>query len=395
VTLLEKAVAEHRDLWPDPAVVDLSARLVRGYTQIGQHERAIRLADEVLGEAEHADELAIICRTLVAKGGALGGLGRLREAIAILRGAEELARANGLHQMLLGALLVGGYHSGEIDLAASLEKYREGLAISRRIGRRDVMLQFINNVGYTAFVAGDWSGALTELDAALAEELAPAHRVWLLGNALSVRASRGEPVADDMAVLEGLVGTATEPQLLIPLLDARGNVALAAGQLAEARASWRRVAELDVAQAPSALYQAARAAAWQRDLAAVREDAAALDATGVHGRVVEIRRATLRAALAALERGSDALALYRDALRGWREVRMVWDEAVTGIDMATLLDPTEPAVSEVTISTREILTRLGALPFLERLELEMATAVGSPGTSGRGAELQAPQNVTH
>jgi class 3 adenylate cyclase/tetratricopeptide (TPR) repeat protein len=395
VTLLEKAVAEHRDLWPDPAVVDLSARLVRGYNHIGQHERAIRLADEVLGEAEHADELAIICRTLVAKGGALGGLGRLREAIAILRGAEELARANGLHQMLLGALLVGGYHSGEIDLAASLEKYREGLAISRRIGRRDVMLQFINNVGYTAFVAGDWSGALTELDAALAEELAPAHRVWLLGNALSVRASRGEPVADDMAVLEGLVGTATEPQLLIPLLDARGNVALAAGQLAEARAAWRRVAELDVAQAPSALYQAARAAAWQRDLAAVREDAAALDATGVHGRVVEIRRATLRAALAALEGGpADALALYRDALRGWRELRMVWDEALTGIDMATLLEPSEPAVHEVAISTREILTRLGARPFLERLELAMTTAAGPSRTSGRAAELKTRQNVT-
>ena len=58
---------------------------------------------------------------------------------------------------------------------------------------------------------------------------------------------------------------------------------------------------------------------WTRSVA----DLARLDATGFHGPVVEVRRTTLQAAVAALEgRRSDALALYRDALRG---LERTWD----------------------------------------------------------------------
>ena len=394
VALLEKAVAAYRDLWPDPVVVDLSAQLARGYVQVGDNDRAVKLADEVLAAAEHADQVPIIARTLVAKGGALGSLGRLREAIAILRGAEELARTNGLNQSLLGALLVGGYLKGEIDNAAALESYREGLALSRRIGRRGQMLQFVNNVGYSAFVAGDWDGALSELEGALAEELTSDHRVWLLGNALTVRACRGENVADGLAELEALAGESTEPQLLIPLLDTRANAALVNGDFAEARASWRRVAELSVSDAPSSIYQGSRPAIWSRDAAVVRDDLEALDATGVHGRVVEVRRTTIRAALAALEGSeAEALALYRDALHSWRDLRMPWDEALTGIDMATLLAPSEPAVLEVAATTREILTRLGARPFLERLAATVGRAEGGEPPIELGAAREASESV--
>jgi hypothetical protein len=108
-------------------------------------------------------------------------------------------------------------------------------------------------------------------------------------------------------------------------------------------------------------------------VASALADLAALDATGVHGRVVEIRRVTVRAGLAALEgRTADALAMYREALQGWRDTRLPWDEALTGIDMATLLDPADAEVRAAAASAREILVRLGANPFVARLDAALA-----------------------
>ena len=47
---------------------------------------------------------------------------------------------------------------------------------------------------------------------------------------------------------------------------------------------------------------------------------------------------------------------------------MAWDEALTGIDMVSVLDPALPEVAAVAASAREIVTRLGAKPYLARLE---------------------------
>ncbi|MEO6349258.1 MAG: hypothetical protein ABIP53_01265 [Candidatus Limnocylindrales bacterium] len=89
----------------------------------------------------------------------------------------------------------------------------------------------------------------------------------------------------------------------------------------------------------------------------------------------------MRAGIAALEgRWVESLAIYRDALRDWRAGHAVWDEALTGLDMAILLDAPEPDVAAVIESTREILGRLGARPYLERMEaaISRATAPALP-----------------
>jgi tetratricopeptide (TPR) repeat protein len=373
LTLLETATAEYDELWPDAVAVELKERLARAYVANEQHQRAMEVADEALVAAEHADLVPVLARLLIDKGSAFGNLGRLREAIALINAGEELARDNGLNQELLDALVIGAYHRSEIDQMAALASYREGLALARRLGQRQYVFRFVNNVGWTSFLAGDWDGALVELDAALTEDLDDPRRVHLLANALIVRALRGEQVSEGMAELERLTSDITDPDLLLQLVWARATVALVAGLLAEARSAWRRAASLSASQAPVALYEAGRSALWARDTVAAREDLAALDATGFHGRVVEARRTTLRAGLAALEVDRvEALSLYRDALRSWRDLRLPWDEALTGVTMATLLDPTEPEVRVAVDSTREILVRLRATPFLERLDAAVA-----------------------
>jgi hypothetical protein len=156
-------------------------------------------------------------------------------------------------------------------------------------------------------------------------------------------------------------------------LDAQANADLAQGRLREAAAAWRGLAAVTASYGPIAYYQAARPMLWAGDLEGARADLAAIDATGVHGRVVELRRRTIQAGIAALEgRAAEALNLYRDALRGWYDLGLVWDGVLTTIDMVTLLDPSETEVRDAADTARTTLVRLGARPYIDRLDAALA-----------------------
>ena len=92
----------------------------------------------------------------------------------------------------------------------------------------------------------------------------------------------------------------------------------------------------------------------------------------MRGDAVGLDRVTLRAGIAALEgRRADAIAGYREALRGWAALGTAFDEALAVIDLATLLAPTDremPEASAAIEAARETLVRLRAQPFLDRLD---------------------------
>jgi hypothetical protein len=94
------------------------------------------------------------------------------------------------------------------------------------------------------------------------------------------------------------------------------------------------------------------------------------------GLALEADRVCLGAGIAALEgRTVDVLAGYREALRAYRQLGLAFDEALAGIDMAILLGPSEREAADVAAAiatARETLTRLGAAPFLARLEAAVA-----------------------
>jgi hypothetical protein len=95
-----------------------------------------------------------------------------------------------------------------------------------------------------------------------------------------------------------------------------------------------------------------------------------------------MNRRTIRAGLAALEgRPGDALAAFREALAGWRDLGSPWREALTAITMATLLEPTDPEVRAAAEAAREILVRLGAAPFIARLDAALARSPDRTGQS--------------
>ncbi len=369
LTLLEPAVAEFADLATDATGIALSGHLARACLLCNDNRRAIEVADRVLEAAEHADLPGIVADTLVTKGAALAYLGRPIEGIGVLGAGQELAESGGF-----GATLARAYNNrSDIeswrDPRAALETSLAGLALSRRLGLRSRVPMVVSNVAAVARRTGDWPLAFGELEGALAQEFEALDRAILLGAEVMLRVLRGEAVAGQLDEIARLVANDGDPATFSILRSCNAAVAFAAGRLGDARTAWLRLAELSPGDLAESIPLAARAALWAGDAAAVRGDLAALDGSEFRGPGAEADRRTIRAGLAALEgRPADALALYRGAHRAWRDLGLAWDEALCGIDMATLLDPTEPEVLAAAEAAREILVRLEAAPFIARLD---------------------------
>ncbi len=386
IALLEPAVAEFSDLATDPAVIALGGQLARALFLADDNRRAIEVADRVLEAAEHADLAAIVADTLVTKGTALASLGRPTEGLALLAAGRTVAESHDLGWTVLRASINRSSVELSRDPRLVLEVTRGGLELARRLGERSSAAVLLTNSAEAAVRIGDWSWGLAELEPALADELEASDRISLLVVSVAIHALRGEPVGGLVAEVTGLVGGSTDPAPLASLQAVLANQAFGAGLLADARLAWQRVAAVMTSNLPVSLASSARAALWLRDAGAARADLAALDASGVHGPAIEADRGTIRAGIAALEgRPTEAAARYGEALRAWRDLGLAWDEALCGLDMATLLDPTDSGVRAAAAASREILVRLEAAPFIERLDAALADASVAGATASASA----------
>jgi hypothetical protein len=161
--------------------------------------------------------------------------------------------------------------------------------------------------------------------------------------------------------------------------DPAANQALAQGDDAKASDFYRAMYVSSSSTAAEYTYRASLAAVWAGDAASAETHRQEFEKTGGTGNMRDARSTVLRAGMAALEgRTAESANLFRDSIRNWRTVGAVWDEALAGITMAQLLDPSDPDVAEVIQSTRAILTRLRAKPYLERLERAASREVATP-----------------
>jgi len=382
IALLEAALTEFADL-DDQAVLDrFRMSIARALTFNNEYRRALEMVEPVLEGAELRDDLELLTRAMLTRASSLVAIGRRREGIGLTRALVAIATENELTGMILRATGNLGGHLSDLDLAASVETYREGLELARRVGHRDMVLQAAGNIGYSGFLAGEWDMATAELESVWTEELEPRDALLILNNTLIIRAARGEATDDGLAAMERMSTGMGEGGRLF-LTDPSANLALAEGRFRDAVVSWTELSKSDRSQAPEFYYRAARPAMWAGDLDEARRLAGLSEAGGGFGPLVAARRQTMHAGIAALEgKPVEALALYREALRGWRATHAVWDEALTGLDMALLLDPADPEVAAVIESTRKILERLGAKPYLERLN---AAAAQRPEAGSRSS----------
>jgi len=379
IAVLEPAAEEFADLSSAAEQVALLGQLARAYMLHDDRREAIDLSDRVLGAAEHADYQAVVADALITKGAALGSIGRAIEGLGVTRAGRDLAEALGLGSTVLRAINNLAYVDAARDPRAALETSRAGLALARRLGARSMNVGFLQNLGEFGFRTGDWSAAQDELAAALTEDWEPVDRAWLLLALIPIAAARAEPVVEPLAELHRIVASTDDVQQPSGAAMTDGLVAFAASDLQEARQHFHHAASLYSPLLPTSAPRAARSALWLADGSAAAADLEELEGSGFHGPAIEADRRTIRAGLPALDgRRGDALLLYREALRSWRDLGLAWDEALCGLDMAILLDPTEPQVGEAADASREILSRLGAKPFLARLDAAMERRRSEP-----------------
>jgi tetratricopeptide (TPR) repeat protein len=238
---------------------------------------------------------------------------------------------------------------------------------------------------------GDWEHAASALAAALEESPDVSTTRDLSRIDIELAAHRGVDVSARVDDYERIVTSLnTDIRARSDVLDLRAAVALAAGDLPRAREL--ALQSHDLVPWAWALSPAARAAAWLGDVGSVRAAYAEFASLGVHGPMPDAEAVVIRAALAALEgRRDDALSAYRDALRRWRDLGLAWREALTVIDMATLLGSTEADVVRMAGPARETLGRIGARPYLARLEAALAATDPAPRSPSSVAGAATPE----
>jgi tetratricopeptide (TPR) repeat protein len=375
IDVLEHGASEFADLDTDPGFVELLGQLARAYFLHEDLPPAVEVADRTLAAAERADLSLIIADTLITKGTALAYLGRAIEGLGLLAAGQALAEANGFDRTVLRA--IGNRISilRSRDPRSGLASAHTGIALARRIGfRTSLSINLGNGVG-CAIRTGDWPWARAAIDAILTEDIDGIDRLNLLESSLSIRALRGNPVEDLIAEMVSIVGENDEPQILASIWIARTTDAFASGRLDDARDAAHRAGNQVAEYLPLELALSARAALWMGDAAGAADDLTALEASGVHGAAIDADRITIRAGIAALDgRAAEALPIYREALRAWRDLGLAWDEALCELDMTVLLDPSDPEVSAAAESAREIFVRLEATPFIARLDAALSRA---------------------
>ncbi|MFI5260059.1 MAG: hypothetical protein ACHQ01_10710, partial [Candidatus Limnocylindrales bacterium] len=381
LALLERAVADIAVDSQGPSEVALMGALARTYRMHDEPERALEWSERVLPLAERLDLVDEIAAGLLTRGGGL--IGRPRESQALIRAALDIASANGLAEIegrartVLTFILVGH------DPRTGLAEARAGLDSARRLGSRLYAVGMIGNGADCAFRTGDWDWAIETLREWLAGDIEPNNQIELASDLARFLACRGEDAATLLKGIEPLLAAVSDQQYGAYRWLSMAWGALASGRLDAARDDARRASETSTIFAATAHPLAARAAIWAGDLGGAEAALGDLDRSLGHGRAIDSDRLTIRAGIAALqERTQEAAGLYREALRRWRDAGLVWDEALCAIDMTIVLDALDPDLLAAVDTAREVLARLGARPFLERLHT--ATERRNPAVPKRG-----------
>jgi class 3 adenylate cyclase/tetratricopeptide (TPR) repeat protein len=378
LALLEPTLEAHRDMAVTPEFVRLGAEVARSYMMMSRSEDSIRTVDEFLPLAERLELTRETLGMIVTRGAVVAALGRPREATAILLGAVEMAASHGFGDVELRSRVNLSYASANEDPQLAFRVAREGWDLVRRLGLRGYFYG-LGNAADGAVRLGEWDWAIKELEEAAASlETDLTARIHLA----RFRGLRGEDVDADMRAISERLSDTSELQWRSTILDAHGSVVFAQGDPARALEMARASYTINLAPDNAAPLLAARAAAWIGDVTQLSE---ALEVQEqVPGRVTKAGSREGQAALAALDgRRAEAIAGFREAIRLWRDLGMVYDVALASLNFVKLVGGKESQTAAE--EAREIFTRLGAQPLLAQLDAAVAESA-SAAPSSRAAE---------
>ena len=247
-------------------------------------------------------------------------------------------------------------------------------------------LLLIGNAGEDSVRTGDWGFQATEFAGINELEIEP--EIWMPMETASfiIGLLRGTASEAEITARREASAYSQDVDFASSSHDAIGWAAFADARFEDAAASWLQVATMSVLNAPYCLPRAAHAALLAGDVETANVVLERLIATGSHGRALDIDRQSIRAGIAALEgRTSEAIAGYRAAVAGWRELGLPWDEALTEVVAARVLGTGDPEIAAIADAARDILSSLGAVRMLAILDAAIAGAAGpAPETAAAG-----------
>jgi hypothetical protein len=241
-------------------------------------------------------------------------------------------------------------------------------------------LLLIGNAGEDSIRTGEWDfqaiqfASLDELD------IDPTIKLPMEAASVSIGLMRGTIEPSEIDARYAMYAERIEDaDLASSLPDMLGWAAFASGRFADAAASWLKNADVSALNAPYTLPRTAHMALFAGDPSLARASIERLAQTGAQGKAIDVDRTAIAAGLAALEgRRGEALAGYRAAIAGWRDLGLPWDEALTSIEFVRFLGPDEPEAMAAADVARATLERLEATRILDILDasIELGRARG-------------------
>ena len=255
----------------------------------------------------------------------------------------------------------------------SFEAAEAGLEVARRYGLRGYIRTLVGNLAGAALEVGEWDRAIHELTVARDEspdELAANHASWALFN---FTAWRGDDVTAEIARLTAWAESFDEAGAREAVHDLRAQVAYASGDLRVACDEWMAFAPSDALNAPPACLGAGLAALMAADAVRASAALAAHEATARHGRLFSLDRRLIRAGLLGLDdRPAEAIREVRAILEEYDRLGLPWRQALGALMLVSVVGAGTTEIREMADAAREIFTRLGAKPFLARLDAALA-----------------------
>ena len=382
-TVYASAFERVGDLGDDPRWVRLLTAYGRVLALNGEYALAHQHSREALARAERLGLADIAADCLYTLGSAALFQGRLWEALALMRGARDLAEQASVDSDLpirVGTQLAA--ITALDDPAEAVALQLDIVARGRRMGSAATVINTLGNVAEDARRTGDWDLILGEIATADQQELDAAGQVVLDQGRVAIELMRGDASDEEVVDVVRRLETLEDRDVESGKYDLRGIQEFARGSYAGAAATWRQGLPMSDYNAPYLLPRIGTASILARDAEGAREALRALAASGARGRANSADRTTIEAGIAALEGDREgALAGYRAAAAAFHDLGLAWDEALLAMQAAVTIGPMHPEVAAWLANGRSILARLRATPIMAQLESLAAMAPASPASS--------------
>jgi len=366
---------------PDGELASLAAQLGRFLFFGGQADLGRQRIEAALEMAESLALPEVLAEALTTKGIILTSYGRRQEGLALLRFALQTAIEHDRPSSAVRASFNLADTLAQFDRCAdAVDTVREGLAQSRRVGSRYWELSFLGQL-YPFVASGDWDEALAMFAGLPLDEWEQSRQAFSSSPFLhaTVGAHRGTPDEARLIVdrFEAM-GTSADVQERAAYRCAQARLSLCRGDLREALDGAEQAYSAHVEfgfgaeTVKEAFVIAGEAALELGDTSKVEELLVGVEdlPPGRNTRFLRAHTSRFRARLAGGDDPAAAERGFAAAAALFREIGMPFYLAVVQLEHAELLAASGRAeeCGPLLTEAREIFERLGAIPWLERVD---------------------------